>query len=111
MSENLTPANLLELTGGLPPRRMVSLVPSMTESLFDLGLGEHLCAVTDYCIHPVEAVRGLERIGGTKKPNIERILQLQPDLVLANQEENTRQAVEALGGYDSHETGKDTQLP
>lgn len=96
MSANLNPANLLDLTGGKPPQRMVSLVPSLTESLFDLGLGNHLIAVTDYCIHPQQFTAGLERIGGTKNPDIERIIQLQPDLVLANQEENTRQAVEAL---------------
>lgn len=96
MNDELDPANLLELTGGKPPQRLVSLVPSLTESLFDLGLGAYLSAVTDYCIHPGQFTAGLERIGGTKNPDIERIIRLQPDLVLANREENTRQAVEAL---------------
>ncbi len=79
-----------------PPKRVVSLVPSMTESLFDLGLGESLVGITDYCIHPAEALAELPRIGGPKNPRLEDILALQPDLVIANQEENTRQAVEAM---------------
>ena len=96
MNANLNPANLLELTGGIQPRRLVSLVPSLTESIFDLGLGEHLCAVTDYCVHPQEFTAALEKVGGPKTPAVERIILLQPALVLANQEENSRQAVEAL---------------
>lgn len=79
-----------------PPARVVSLVPSVTESLFDLGVGDRLVGVTDYCVHPAEQVARLPRIGGTKNPDIERILDLQPDLVIANQEENRRQDVERL---------------
>lgn len=79
-----------------PPRRVVSLVPSLTESMFDLGLGDHLAAVTDYCIYPREDVALLPKVGGTKNPNIEAILQLEPDLILANQEENTPATVQAL---------------
>jgi ABC-type Fe3+-hydroxamate transport system substrate-binding protein len=79
-----------------PPQRVVSLVPSMTESLFELGLGAALVGVTDYCAHPAEAVARLPRLGGPKNPRVEEILRLQPDLVLANWEENTRPAVEAL---------------
>ncbi len=79
-----------------PPRRVVSLVPSMTESLFELGLGQALVGVTDYCIHPAEAMGDLPRLGGPKDPRLEDIVALKPDLVIANMEENTRQAVEAL---------------
>ena len=79
-----------------PPRRVVSLVPSLTESLFDLGLGAAVVGVTDYCVHPAETLAGLPRLGGTKNPRVEEICALQPDLVLANWEENTRQTVEAL---------------
>jgi iron complex transport system substrate-binding protein len=79
-----------------PPQRVVSLVPSMTESLFELGLGSALVGVTDYCVHPAEAVAGLPRLGGPKNPRVKDILDLQPDLVLANWEENTRPTVEAL---------------
>jgi ABC-type Fe3+-hydroxamate transport system substrate-binding protein len=79
-----------------PPRRVVSLVPSLTESLFDLGLGESVVGVTDYCAEPAASLEGIPRIGGPKNPRLPEILGLQPELVLANQEENTRQAVEAL---------------
>jgi ABC-type Fe3+-hydroxamate transport system substrate-binding protein len=68
----------------------------MTESLFELGLGASVVGVTDYCLHPAEAVAGLPRLGGTKNPRLADILALQPDLVLANWEENTRSTVEAL---------------
>lgn len=76
--------------------RVVSLVPSITESLFELGLGDSVVGITDYCIHPVEALAGLPRIGGTKNPNLPAIIALQPEVVFANQEENTQAAVEGL---------------
>lgn len=79
-----------------PPRRVVSLVPSLTESLFDMGLGQALVGVTDYCIYPAEPLKGLAWVGGPKNPRILDILALNPDLVLANQEENTPQVVRAL---------------
>lgn len=79
-----------------PPRRVVSLVPSLTESLFDLGFGEAVVGITDYCVHPADLLGDLPRIGGPKNPRVEDILKLKPDLVLANWEENTRQSVEAL---------------
>lgn len=79
-----------------PPRRVVSLVPSMTESMFDLGFGEALVGITDFCTQPREAVSSLPRLGGPKNPRVEEIIALLPDLVLANMEENTQQAVEAL---------------
>lgn len=76
-----------------PPRRVVSLVPSVTESLFDLNLGDRLIAITDYCVYPAAATARLPKIGGTKNPDIERIIQLRPDLVIANQEENREEDV------------------
>lgn len=84
------------LTFTHPPRRVVSLVPSMTESLFDLGAGEAIVGVTDYCRPPEEALARMMRVGGTKSPRVPEILALKPDLVVANQEENTRETVEAL---------------
>ena len=78
------------------PQRVVSLVPSLTESLFDLGFGSAVVGITDYCIYPAEGVAGLPRLGGPKNPDVEQIVDLHPDLVIANMEENTRQAVEAL---------------
>jgi ABC-type Fe3+-hydroxamate transport system substrate-binding protein len=79
-----------------PPRRVVSLVPSLTESLFDLGLGSALVGVTDFCTHPAEMAAALPHLGGTRNPRLEEIIALDPDLVLANWEENTRAAVEDL---------------
>ncbi len=79
-----------------PPKRVVSLVPSLTESLFDLGFGSSVVGITDYCVHPAEPLGNLPRLGGTKNPRVEDILKLKPDLVLANWEENTRRTVEAL---------------
>jgi len=84
------------LTFTRPPSRVVSLVPSMTESLFDLGAGEALVGVTDYCRPPQEAETNLKRVGGTKSPRVADVLALKPDLVIANQEENSREVVEAL---------------
>lgn len=79
-----------------PPQRVVSLVPSVTESLFDLNLGDRLVAITDYCIHPADKVASLPRIGGTKNPDVQRIIELKPDLVIANQEENRKEDVNRL---------------
>ncbi len=78
-----------------PPQRIISLVPSTTESLFDFGCADRLIARTDYCVHP-NAVESIISVGGTKNPDLNRIHELQPDLILANQEENTRAAIEAL---------------
>lgn len=85
-----------KLTLSHPPERVVSLVPSMTESLFELGMGASVVGVTDYCIHPSDQLTGLPRLGGPKNPDIETILALHPDLVIANQEENTPNAVRQL---------------
>lgn len=79
-----------------PPSRVISLVPSLTESLFDLGLGDYLVGVTDYCVHPAKSVSELAKVGGTKDPDIEKIISLKPELVLANQEENTEHIVDLL---------------
>jgi ABC-type Fe3+-hydroxamate transport system substrate-binding protein len=86
----------IEVPKILSPRRVVSLVPSVTESLFDLALGDRLVGVTDYCVRPAAGVARLPKIGGTKNADVERIIALRPDLVIANQEENSRADVEAL---------------
>ncbi len=78
------------------PERVVSLVPSMTDSMFELGLGDHLVGVTDYCLPPEGSEAGLARVGGTRAPDVEAIVSLKPDLVLANQEETSRPSVEKL---------------
>jgi ABC-type Fe3+-hydroxamate transport system substrate-binding protein len=78
------------------PERVVSLVPSTTGSLFDLGLGQALVGISDYCVPPADQVSGLVRVGGPKNIRVADILALQPDLIIANQEENDRDALEAL---------------
>ena len=78
------------------PRRLVSLVPSVTEILFDFGRGEQVAAVTDYCTEPAAEVAGKTTIGGTKNPDVAAILDLRPDLVLAVAEENRRVDVDQL---------------
>jgi ABC-type hemin transport system substrate-binding protein len=64
--------------------------------MFDLGFGDAVVGITDYCIHPVEKLAGLVRVGGVKTPRVHDIINLKPDLVLANQEENTPEAIYAL---------------
>ena len=78
------------------PRRVVSLVPSMTESIFDLGFGNSLVGITEYCIYPEGKLLHLPRVGGPKNPDINKILSLNPDLVITNQEENPESLVEEL---------------
>jgi ABC-type Fe3+-hydroxamate transport system substrate-binding protein len=78
------------------PVRLVSLCPSITESLAALGLADQLVGVTRYCVHPREALAGVTRVGGTKNPDIAAIRAAKPDLVLCNAEENRREDVEAL---------------
>ncbi len=70
-------------------RRIVSLVPSITESLFLLGVGDRVVGRTDYCLEPMPAVASVSSVGGTKSADIDAIAALSPDLVLFNQEENT----------------------
>ncbi len=81
---------------GAPPRRIVSLVPSTTETVFALGSGEQVVGVTRYCVRPDEARQRARVIGGTKSPRIDVIRRLEPDLILANQEENREQDVRKL---------------
>ena len=79
-----------------PPRRVVSLVPSLTESLFDLDLGDRLVAVTDGCIHPADRLADLPRLGHPQSPDVDHIRALQPDLVLLNSGVNPRDVVDRL---------------
>ena len=78
----------------MPPRRIVSLVPSLTETLFDLGVGEAVVGITDYCIFPEGLT--LPRVGGTKNPDVDAIRALRPDLVHMNLEENLRRHAEQI---------------
>ena len=76
--------------------RIVSLCPSLTELVFDLGHGNELVGRTKFCIHPADRVDAVEKVGGTKNPKLDRIIELAPDLVLLNEEENRREDAEAL---------------
>src|SRR5919199_5993444 len=76
--------------------RVVSLCPSLTELVFDLGRGDALVGRTKFCVHPADRVAAVPSVGGTKNPKIERVVALAPDLVLLNEEENRREDAEAL---------------
>ncbi len=76
-----------------PPKRIISLVPSQTELLCDLGLEGNLVGITKFCVHPDHIFKSRPRIGGTKQFDYDQINALQPDLIIANKEENPRPAV------------------
>lgn len=78
------------------PQRIISLVPSQTELLFDLGLEDRIVGITKFCIHPKEKTKQKTIIGGTKNFRFDVIDQLQPDLIIGNKEENYREGIEAL---------------
>jgi ABC-type Fe3+-hydroxamate transport system substrate-binding protein len=81
----------------VPPRRVVSLVPSLTETLFDLGAGDDVAGITDFCIFPADIAK--PRVGGTKNPHIEEIRALAPDLVYVNLEENLERHAQAIEAF------------
>lgn len=76
--------------------RLVSLCPSLTELLHDLGAAHAVVGRTKFCVHPAPWVEGIEKVGGTKNPRIERIVALAPDLVFMNEEENRAEDAAAL---------------
>jgi len=94
MNVDNRPPHLLDLN--TPPKRVVSLVPSMTESLFDLGAGDYLVGVTDFCLVPEDTAQRIIRIGEPKSPDIAKVIDLAPELVIANQEENRLEDVVAI---------------
>ena len=77
-------------------QRIISLVPSQTELLHALGLNEEVVGITKFCVHPSEWFKTKTRIGGTKNINIEKIISLRPDLIIANKEENVKEQIKAL---------------
>lgn len=85
-----------EISITYPPKRIVSLVPSQTELLFDLGLDEEVVGLTKFCIHPIEKFAAKQKVGGTKKLKIDVIRALKPDLIIGNKEENSRADIELL---------------
>lgn len=78
------------------PQRIISLVPSQTELLYDLGLGDRVVGITKFCVHPQEWFRSKPRVGGTKKVDIGKVRTLKPDLIIGNREENTQADINTL---------------
>jgi iron complex transport system substrate-binding protein len=78
------------------PKRIVSLVPSQTELLYDLGLEDSIVGITKFCVHPVHFKSTKRIVGGTKQVKIDKIRELQPDIIIANKEENTKEIVDEL---------------
>jgi ABC-type Fe3+-hydroxamate transport system substrate-binding protein len=78
------------------PQRIISLVPSQTELLYDLGLGERVVGITKFCVHPETWFKTKHRVGGTKKVDMDKVRALKPDLIIGNKEENERKDIEAL---------------
>ena len=78
------------------PQRIISLVPSQTELLHDLGLGDRVVGITKFCIHPEVWFRGKARVGGTKQVDLEKVRALKPDLIIGNKEENERKDIQEL---------------
>lgn len=79
-----------------PPQRIISLVPSQTELLFDLGLDREVVGITKFCIHPAEKFKKSIKVGGTKKVDLNKIYDLRPDLIIGNKEENDKTQIESL---------------
>jgi ABC-type Fe3+-hydroxamate transport system substrate-binding protein len=82
-----------------PPKRIVSVVPSQTELLHEFGLEKEVIGLTKFCVHPEAWFRSKQRIGGTKKLHLDKIIALRPDLIIANKEENTREEIEFLSQH------------
>lgn len=78
------------------PQRIISLVPSQTELLSDLGLLPHLCGITSFCIHPKDLLKNIRRLGGTKQYRMDLISELKPDLIIGNKEENDQEGIRFL---------------
>lgn len=77
------------------PKRIISLVPSQTELLYDLGLEDSIVGITKFCVHPFHAKSTKQIVGGTKQIKIEKIKALNPDIILCNKEENTKEIVKS----------------
>lgn len=92
-------ARSLPVSLSFVPGRVVSLVPSITETLFDAGAGSSVAGVTDFCIFPPAAREQALSVGGTKNPQVQAIRALAPDLVYMNFEENIRRHAEELGEW------------
>jgi iron complex transport system substrate-binding protein len=80
----------------ITPKRIVSIVPSQTELLYDLGLEDAIVGITKFCVHPAHFKATKKIVGGTKNINFEKVKELKPDVIIANKEENTKEIVDEL---------------
>jgi len=85
-----------QISLGNPPKRIISLVPSQTELLYELGAADLLVGRTKFCVHPKPDVLKLPVVGGTKTPDLQRIIKLNPDLIIGNKEENEQISIEEI---------------
>jgi len=79
-----------------PPKRIISLVPSQTELLAYLGMDNEVVGITKFCVHPQEWFKNKKRIGGTKNIDLNKIEELQPDVIIGNKEENKEEQIKEL---------------
>jgi iron complex transport system substrate-binding protein len=77
-----------------PPNRIITLVPSQTELLVDLGLRSKIMGITKFCVHPNKLRKEVAIVGGTKMVDLDKIRSLRPDIIICNKEENTKEIVE-----------------
>jgi len=96
MQKTLTDQLGRTVTFNYPPQRIISIVPSQTELLFELGLSTEVIGITKFCVHPGKQFTLTTKVGGTKKLNIELIRSLNPDLIIGNKEENSKEEIELL---------------
>lgn len=96
MTQILTDHTGRQVNISIPPKRIITICPAITETLFALGLEHEIVGRTKFCIFPEGIVESVPIVGGTKEVNIEKIKALQPDLILAEKEENTLEIVQAL---------------
>ncbi len=93
---------ILTLTPLVSPLRIVSLVPSITELIVDMGLGDYLVGRTGFCVHPAAAVQHVPKVGGTKAVNVEKVRALAPTHVVVNVDENEKPMVDTLRQWGVH---------
>ena len=93
------PGRVAMTAANAPPPRIASLVPSLTELVFALGLGERLVARTGFCIHPADQVGAVAKVGGTKDVNLAKLRRLAPTHVLVNVDENRKETIDAIEAW------------
>lgn len=91
--------HFLKVSSTFAPMRIISLVPSLTQTLFDLGLEQSVVGITPFCVRPPNKVGAVSKVGGPKNPNLAKIEALKPDLVVMNKEENLPEHARAISSF------------